>query len=114
MSRRTAALVAVFSAVVLVGVGLVALGGTEGAVKPIQPSSPTIAPPASPSPVVTVTEPHPDSPTEEPAAEGPPDVPTVTAGAYCDPVGARGVTKRGTPMRCTRKPGDARARWRSG
>lgn len=37
----------------------------------------------------------------------------VHPGAFCSPVGARGVTVRGTPMRCTMKAGDDRARWRA-
>lgn len=117
MSGRVAALVGVFVAVVVVGVGLVTLGGVEGYVKPIAPTSSASAAPSR------VPEPHPDwqpttaAPTD-PAAPttGAPEEPpaTVTAGAYCDTVGARGVTKKGTPMRCTRKAGEDRPRWRSG
>ncbi|GGF49957.1 hypothetical protein GCM10011519_24960 [Marmoricola endophyticus] len=37
----------------------------------------------------------------------------VHPGAFCTPVGATGVTTAGTPMGCSTKPGDDRARWRS-
>ncbi|MFR0358233.1 hypothetical protein [Streptomyces sediminimaris] len=36
----------------------------------------------------------------------------VHPGAFCSPVGAIGVTDRGTPMVCSRKAGDDHARWR--
>ena len=38
---------------------------------------------------------------------------TVTAGAFCSTVGSTGVTVKGTPMVCSVKVGDSRARWRS-
>ncbi|MEV7617755.1 hypothetical protein [Streptomyces sp. NPDC089799] len=38
---------------------------------------------------------------------------TVTPGAYCSTQGATGRTKAGTLMRCTKKAGEARARWRA-
>lgn len=34
---------------------------------------------------------------------------SVSPGAYCSPAGA---TADGTPMECTARPGDDRARWR--
>jgi hypothetical protein len=37
----------------------------------------------------------------------------VHPGAFCSPEGATGVTSAGTPMVCSTKPGDSRARWRS-
>jgi len=37
----------------------------------------------------------------------------VHPGAFCTPEGARGITTKGTAMRCTLKSGEARARWRS-
>lgn len=37
----------------------------------------------------------------------------VHPGAFCSAVGATGVTSKGTPMVCSTKPGDDRARWRS-
>lgn len=37
----------------------------------------------------------------------------VHPGAFCAPVGATGVTDRGTPMVCTATSTDPRARWRS-
>jgi hypothetical protein len=36
----------------------------------------------------------------------------VHPGAYCTPEGATGHTTAGTLMRCTRKAGETRARWR--
>ncbi|MGY6025958.1 hypothetical protein [Streptomyces spinosirectus] len=36
----------------------------------------------------------------------------VHPGAFCSPVGATGVTDRGTPMVCSVKTGDPYARWR--
>ncbi|MGH3415501.1 MAG: hypothetical protein ACRDSS_03440 [Actinocrinis sp.] len=39
-------------------------------------------------------------------------LPIVHPGAFCAPVGSRGVTDRGTLMRCTSKPGGTEARWR--
>jgi hypothetical protein len=36
----------------------------------------------------------------------------VHAGAFCSPEGATGVTSTGTPMVCSIKAGDTRARWR--
>ena len=100
--RRLAALAAVFGAVVLVGLGLALLGGVQGYVKPMSPSfspSPSVAPPSPSAPVATVTEPHPDF--------------VVTPGAFCDHEGANGASKDGKPMRCVRRPGEDRARWRA-
>jgi hypothetical protein len=37
----------------------------------------------------------------------------VHPGAFCSPEGATGVTSAGTPMVCSTKPGESRARWRS-
>ncbi|WP_344501480.1 hypothetical protein [Dactylosporangium maewongense] len=37
----------------------------------------------------------------------------VHPGAFCSPEGAIGHTSTGTLMRCTRKPGEDRARWRA-
>lgn len=97
MSRRLAALVAVFSAVVLVGISMLVLGRTEHVLRPIHRQPSTVPLPSLPVP--TATEPHPHS--------------VVTPGAFCDREGANGATKDGTPMRCTRKPGEDRATWRS-
>ena len=41
-----------------------------------------------------------------------PKVKVVHPGAFCSPVGAKGRTSKGTPMKCSRKAGDPRARWR--
>lgn len=53
----------------------------------------------------------------KPAAPPKPQAPTpvhgVHPGAFCAPQGALGLTVRGTLMRCSTKPGDSRARWRS-
>ncbi|MCL1838407.1 MAG: InlB B-repeat-containing protein, partial [Propionibacteriaceae bacterium] len=38
---------------------------------------------------------------------------TVTAGAFCTPVGAKGVTSNGTKMVCKTTAEDPRARWRA-
>ena len=37
----------------------------------------------------------------------------VHPGSYCTPEGARGVTTKGTAMRCTLGSGESRVRWRS-
>lgn len=37
----------------------------------------------------------------------------VHPGSFCSPLGATGVTSKGTGMICSTKPGDDRARWRS-
>lgn len=80
---------------------------------PPEPPTPTSEPP-TPTPV-------PPTPTPVPAAApaAPPAAPSgevqqgVRPGAFCSPEGARGVTSKGTPMVCSTKPGDIRARWRS-
>jgi hypothetical protein len=38
---------------------------------------------------------------------------SVTAGDFCSPQGASGVTKKGQKVRCSIVQGDERARWRS-
>lgn len=62
--------------------------------------------PAKPRPHVTTTKPKP-KPTTKPPAAG-----AVHPGAFCAPEGALGHTTTGTLMRCTRKAGEDRARWR--
>lgn len=37
----------------------------------------------------------------------------VTAGAFCSPAGATGVTSTGIPMTCTTAAGDGQNRWRA-
>ncbi|MRH28108.1 DUF1524 domain-containing protein [Microbacterium sp. SYP-A9085] len=49
----------------------------------------------------------------QPAPSKPAAPLVVHPGAYCAPVGAHGVTSKGTPMACTLKSGEARARWRA-
>ncbi|HET8599208.1 MAG TPA: HNH endonuclease family protein, partial [Segeticoccus sp.] len=68
-----------------------------------QPRRTTPPPPPRPKPTPTRTTPPSAAPYEG----------VVHPGAFCAPEGARGVTTKGTPMRCTRKPGEDRARWRS-
>ena len=51
------------------------------------------------------------SPTATPTTTAP--GPIVRAGAFCSPVGAIGVTVTGKLMRCTRRAGEERARWRA-
>jgi hypothetical protein len=46
-------------------------------------------------------------------ASAPQDPGTVTAGAFCSPEGAVGVTVKGTPMVCKTTAKDSRDRWRS-
>jgi hypothetical protein len=53
------------------------------------------------------------TPTRRPAPAPTAAGPIVRAGAFCAPVGAIGYTAKGKMMRCTRRPGDLRARWRA-
>jgi len=79
-----------------------------------EPPTPT---PVPPTPTPEPPTPVPTTPTPVPAAA--PAAPSggiqqgVRPGAFCSPEGARGVTSKGTPMVCSTKPGDPRARWRS-
>jgi cell division septation protein DedD len=74
--------------------------------KPKKPKKPTTAPTTR----KPATKP-PTSPTVSPAPTAP--GPIVRAGAFCSPVGAFGVTATGKLMRCTRRAGEERARWRA-
>ena len=66
-------------------------------------------PTATPTPTSRTTS----RPTSQPTQEPGPGTPTVVhPGAYCSPEGATGVTDRGTPMTCSARTGDDRARWR--
>lgn len=88
-----------------------------------EPPTPTPVPPTptpeqpTPTPEPPTPTPVPPTPTPIPAAA--PAAPSgevqqgVRPGAFCSPEGARGVTSKGTPMVCSKKPGDIRARWRS-
>ncbi len=86
----------------------------------VQPPPPTTKPkpkakpPATPQPKANPPATHkPQPPTKR--ATPPPSSPRVVhPGAFCSPAGAHGVTVKGTPMVCSYKPGDERARWRSG
>jgi hypothetical protein len=49
----------------------------------------------------------------QPAPSKPAAPRVVHPGAFCTPVGAHGVTSKGTAMTCTLKAGEARARWRA-
>lgn len=75
------------------GVGLAANSATT---KPPAPGRTTAKPPA---PVRTTAKPP-----------APPK--TVTAGAFCSPIGAHGVTKTGKAMVCS-SPDGKQARWRA-
>lgn len=70
------------------------------------------SPSSSSTPSPTLKAPPPTPPPEAPPP--PAQLPVVTPGAFCSPVGARGITSAGTPMQCTLKPGETRARWRQG
>ncbi|UUT34535.1 HNH endonuclease family protein [Microbacterium elymi] len=54
------------------------------------------------------------APAPKPAAPKPAAPKTVHPGSFCAPIGAHGVTTKGTPMVCSVKAGQTRARWRSG
>ncbi|MEQ6897919.1 DUF1524 domain-containing protein [Microbacterium sp. KR10-403] len=73
--------------------------------------SATKAPSSTPSKTPAEKKPTP-SPTKS-SAHKETALPVVHPGAFCTPEGARGVTVKGTAMRCTLKGGDSRARWRS-
>lgn len=62
---------------------------------------------STPTPSKTTTKPKP-----KPSSTGGSGR-IVHQGAFCSPVGATGYTINGTPMRCSLKAGDPRARWRS-
>ncbi|WP_308491992.1 HNH endonuclease family protein [Microbacterium terrisoli] len=51
--------------------------------------------------------------TSAPATSAPASPKVVHPGAFCSPVGATGVTVKGTPMTCSIKAGTTRARWRA-
>jgi hypothetical protein len=51
------------------------------------------------------------TPRRTPSPSPPVAVPTVHPGAFCSPAGARGVTSRGTPMRCKLDSTGQRYRW---
>jgi hypothetical protein len=60
------------------------------------------------------SEPPVEKPTKKTSSHtSPARPPVVHPGAFCTPQGARGVTVKGTPMRCTTTATDSRARWRS-
>jgi hypothetical protein len=70
---------------------------------------------ASPKPTRKVTKPAPRPTTRKPTPKPTHTTSTrkgVHPGAFCTPEGARGTTSAGTAMRCTRKTGEDRARWR--
>jgi outer membrane biosynthesis protein TonB len=84
----------------------------------------------TPAPAVTTVKPRPKAttskpsprPTPKPTTKKPSPAPTtkppsgqqgVHPGAFCAPEGAIGYTSKGTRMRCTRKAGEDRARWRA-
>ena len=70
---------------------------------------PTTRKPTPTTPAPTTRTP---SPAPTPTTTAPPG-PIVRAGAFCAPEGAIGYTAKGKKMRCTRRDGEARARWRA-
>jgi hypothetical protein len=84
----------------------------------IPTTSPTAAPPTKAKPRPTVT--HKTASEPKRTTTKPRPRPTNTSGgqqgvhpgAFCSPDGAHGTTSAGTAMRCTRKAGEDRARWR--
>lgn len=78
-------------------------------VPPITSASPLVWP--LPNPMTSPSDvPVPEI--EEPEEGEENFLPTVTSGAFCSHEGARGKTNAGVPMRCTKKIGESRARWR--
>ncbi|WP_091547833.1 hypothetical protein [Modestobacter sp. DSM 44400] len=77
----------------------------------------TKAAPATTTTTKTAPRPAPAPPPQPAPAPAPAPEPAparaVTPGAFCSPEGATGYTVKGTPMVCSTKPGDVRARWRS-
>ncbi|GAA3757304.1 hypothetical protein GCM10022240_07630 [Microbacterium kribbense] len=63
----------------------------------------------APAPAPTQVAPAEPAPTK--SAPASPKV--VHPGSFCSPVGATGVTVKGTPMTCSLTAGDTRARWRA-
>jgi hypothetical protein len=78
---------------------------------PVVSSDAVVVPGGSVKPPVKVPTTKAAPKTTAPAGGGGGSV--VTPGAFCSPVGATGVTKAGTRMRCTLKAGEDRARWRA-
>lgn len=74
------------------------------------PRAPATIPQPAPVPRAPATPPQPAPvPAPKPTAPG---RGTVTAGAFCSPAGALGVTTAGTAMVCRVSPTDTRLRWR--
>lgn len=69
-------------------------------------AKPTVTHKAVPKPKPTTKKPRP-KPTRTSSGHK-----VVHPGAFCSPEGAHGVTSKGTLMRCTKKSGEDRARWR--
>lgn len=66
--------------------------------------TPTVEPTASPTPEATTASPTPSATLQV--------VKDVTAGAFCTPAGASGLTKTGLPVTCKTSATDTRNRWR--
>jgi hypothetical protein len=66
----------------------------------------------APAPAPKSVAPSQPAPTTS-AAPKPAAPQVVHPGAFCAPVGAHGVTSKGTPMTCTLRSGEDRARWRA-
>jgi outer membrane biosynthesis protein TonB len=79
----------------------------------VQTTPPT--PSAKPKQATTRPKPKPTTkkPTTKPTSKPPSGQQGVHPGAFCTPEGATGYTSKGTKMRCTRKSGEDRARWRA-
>ncbi|MEU8334717.1 hypothetical protein [Micromonospora tulbaghiae] len=77
------------------------------ATKPTPTKTRTTAPSRKPAPKATTVKPKPTTAKPPSGQQG------VHPGAFCTPVGAIGYTSKGTKMRCTKKDGDIRARWRA-
>jgi hypothetical protein len=78
-------------------VGAPSTAPARGTTAPLSPPSPTTSPPRS---------------SGSGASSSTGSTQVVHPGAFCAPVGAQGVTSRGTPMKCTTTATDTRARWR--
>jgi hypothetical protein len=78
--------------------------------KPAVTAKPAAKPAANPTPRPKPTT---KRPVVKATTKGPSGEQGVHPGAFCSPEGATGRTSKGTAMRCTRKAGEDRARWRA-
>jgi len=75
-------------------------------------TKPKLAVTTKPAAKPTTHKPSP-KPSPKPTTKPPSGQQGVHPGAFCSPEGAIGYTSKGTKMRCTRKAGEDRARWRA-